>query len=235
MKHALKVIFAGVVLGIALLVLTNFLHIDESDFLRIYWKLGLALILSVAIINSGYYFYKLRQLNPVMVLYERGEFKKFVEEMEELISGTRNKYLQNLMKLNLGAGYLDLNQPERLVDLYESMDVNYLKNKNLKLVYRLNLAIAYFRLENQPAFDRIFKANEDFFASFEDHATYGENVGQLYLMEEISEGHFDRARERLNTLRSQSKRPKMIDAYNQLEIIINRKEASCRAEQADSV
>lgn len=228
MKHALKVIFAGVVLGIALLVLTNFLHIDESDFLRIYWKLGLALILSVAIINSGYYFYKLRQLNPVMVLYERGEFKKFVEEMEELISGTRNKYLQNLMKLNLGVGYLDLNQPERLVDLYESMDVNYLKNKNLKLVYRLNLAIAYFRLENQPAFDRIFKANEDFFASFEDHATYGENVGQLYLMEEISEGHFDRARERLTTLRGNSKKPKMMNTYNQLEGILNEKAARFR-------
>lgn len=235
MKRTLKVIFAGVVLGIALLVLTKFLRIDEGDFLRIYWKLGLALILLVAVINSGYYFYKLRQLKPVMALYERGEFKKFVEEMEELISGTRNKYLQNLMKLNLGAGYLDLNQPERVVDLYESMDVNYLKSKDLKLVYRLNLAIAYFKLEDRSAFKRIFKANEDFFARFEDHRTYGESVGQLYLMEEISEGHFDRARERLNALRSQSKKPKMIAAYNQLEIIINRKEASCRAEQADSV
>lgn len=235
MKRTLKVILAGVVLGIALLVLTNFLHIDANVFLRIYWKLGLALILLVAIINSAYYLYKLRKLKPVMALYERGEFKKFVGEMEELISGTRNKYLQNLMKLNLGAGYLDLNQPERLVDLYESMDVNYLKSKDLKLVYRLNLAIAYFKLEDQPAFKRIFKENEDFFSSFEDHHTYGESVGQLYLMEEISEGHFDRARERLNTLRAQSKKPKMMDTYNQLEIIINRKEASCRAEQADSV
>lgn len=36
MKRTLKVIFAGVVLGIALLLLTNFLHIDERDFLRIY-------------------------------------------------------------------------------------------------------------------------------------------------------------------------------------------------------
>lgn len=235
MKRTMKVIFAGVILGIAPLVLTNCLHIDESDFLRIYWKLGLVLILSVAVINSGYYFYKLRQLKPVMALYERGELKKFVEEMEELISGTRNKYLQNLMKLNLGAGYLDLNQPERLVDLYESMDVNYLKSKDLKLVYRLNLAIAYFRLENQPAFRRIFKANEDFFAGFEDHDTYGENVGQLYLMREISEGRFDRARERLNTLRAQSKKPKMIDTYNQLETIINKKEASCRTAQADTI
>lgn len=223
MKRTLKVIFAGVVLGIALLLLTQLLHIDEGDFLRIYWKLGLALILLVAIINSGYYFYKLRQLKPVMALYEAGEYKKFVEEMEELISGTRNKYLQTIMKLNLGAGYLDLNQAERLVDLYESMDVKHLKNKNLKLVYRLNLAIAYFKLEDQTAFRRIFKANEDFFAKYEYHDTYGESVSQLYLMEEIAEGHFDRAQERLNILRAQSKKPKIIDTYNQLEAIINEK------------
>lgn len=60
MKHALKVILAGVVLGIALLLLTSFLHIDEKSFLRIYWKLGLAIILLVAVVNTGYYFYKLR-------------------------------------------------------------------------------------------------------------------------------------------------------------------------------
>ena len=215
MKRTLKVIFVGVVLGIALLLLTQLLHIDESDFLRIYWKLGLALILPVASINSGYYFYKFRQLKPVMALYDRGEFKKFVEEMEELISGTRNRYLQNIMKLNLGVGYLDLNQPERLVDLYESMDVKYLKSKDLKLVYRLNPAIAYFKPEDQPSFDRIFKANEDFFARYEDHDAYGESVSQLFLMEEISEGHFDRAQERLNTLRAQSKKQKIIDTYKE--------------------
>lgn len=163
-----------------------------------------------------------------MALYEGGEFKKFVDELEKLIAGTRNKYLQNIMKLNLGAGYLDLNQPAKLVALYESMDVNYLKNKNLKLVYRLNLAIAYFKLEDLPSFDRIFKANEAFFASFEAHATYGESVGQLYLMEEISEGHFDRARERLTTLRGNSKKPKMRDTYNQLEGILNEKAARFR-------
>lgn len=228
MKHSLKVILAGVVLGIVLLVLTNVLHIDERAFLSVYWKLGLALILLVAIVNTGYYFYKLRQLKPVMALYEGGEFKKFVDELENLISGTRNKYLQNIMKLNLGAGYLDLNQPAKLVDLYESMDVNYLKNKNLKLVYRLNLAIAYFKLQDQPSFDRIFKANEALFASFEAHATYGESVGQLYLMEEISQGHFDRARERLTTLRGNSKKPKMMNTYNQLEGILNEKAARFR-------
>lgn len=160
-----------------------------------------------------------------MALYEGGEYKKFVGEMEELISGTRNKYLQNLMKLNLGAGYLDLNQPEKLVDLYKSMDVKVLKNKNLKLVYRLNLAIAYFKLEDRPSFEAILKANEDFFASFEDHKAYGENVRQLYLMREIVEGHFDQAQERLNTLRAQSKKPKMIDTYNELETIINEKKS----------
>lgn len=228
MKHSLKVILAGVVLGIALLVLTKFLHIDEKAFLSVYWKLGLALILLVAIVNTGYYFYKLRQLKPVMALYEGGDYKKFVDELENLISGTRNKYLQNIMKLNLGAGYLDLNQPAKLVDLYESMDVNYLKNKNLKLVYRLNLAIVYFKLQDLPSFDRIFKANEAFFASFEAHATYGESVGQLYLMEEISEGHFGRARERLNTLRGNSKKPKMMNTYNQLEGILNEKAARFR-------
>lgn len=228
MKHSLKVILAGVVLGIALLVLTNVLHIDERVFLSVYWKLGLALILLVVIMNTGYYFYKLRQLKPVMALYEGGDYKKFVDELENLISGTRNKYLQNIMKLNLGAGYLDLNQPAKLVDLYESMDVNYLKNKNLKLVYRLNLAIAYFKLEDLPSFDRIFKANEAFFASFEAHATYGESVGQLYLMEEISEGHFDRARERLTTLRGNSKKPKMMNTYNQLEGILIEKAARFR-------
>lgn len=228
MKHSLKVILAGVVLGIALLVLTNVLHIDERVFLSVYWKLGLAFILLVAIVNTGYYFYKLRQLKPVMALYEGGDYKKFVDELENLISGTRNKYLQNIMKLNLGAGYLDLNQPAKLVDLYESMDVNYLKNKNLKLVYRLNLAIAYFKLEDLPSFDRIFKVNEAFFASFEAHATYGESVGQLYLMEEISEGLFNRARERLTTLRGNSRKPKMMNTYNQLEDILNEKAARFR-------
>lgn len=50
----------------------------------------------------------------------------------------------------------------------------------------------------------------------------------VFYNEEISEDHFDRARERLNTLRAQSKKPKMMDTYKQLEGIINEKAARFR-------
>lgn len=54
-------------------------------------------------------------------------------------------------------------------------------------------------------------------------------MSQLYLMEEISGGHFEQAQERLNILRAQSKKPKMIDTYNQLERIINENKSRAQA------
>lgn len=223
MKRIIKVVIAGLVLGLGLLILSLALGIDEEVFLHYYWRMGLGLIVLVALINTGYYFYKVKELKPVMALYEDMEYAKFVEEMERLIPGVKNKSLKNIMKLNLGAGYLETDQADKLVDFYGSMNTKDLRTKDLKFVYWLNLAIAYFKLEDREGFDQVLRDHKDIFAAYQDHKEYGESLAQVYLMEEIFQEKFDKARRRLIRLREGSQKAKMLRSYDRLEKIIEDK------------
>lgn len=220
MKKIIKVVIASLVLGLGLLILSLALGIDEEVFLHYYWRIGLGLIVLVALVNTCYYFYKVKGLKPIMALYEDMKYPEFVEEMEKLIPGIKNKGLKNIMKLNLGAGYLETDQADKLVDLYGSMDPKDLRTRDLKFIYWLNLAIGYFKLEDREVFDQLLADHKDLFAAYQDNKEYGESLDEVYLMKEIFQGNLEGARQRLIRLREESQKAKTIKAYDQLEKII---------------
>lgn len=224
MKKILKILGIGFAIGIIMLIIKFIFKIDDKIMLRYYWIIGGIVLAVVLIVNTIYFFYKTNDLKHSMKLFEEMKYKDFVNELEPKIPKIKNKHIQTVMKMNLGAGYLELNDPNKTLSVYETIATDQLKNQDLKLIYSLNTMIAHFKLNNQHKFNELFKTHENLLQQFENNPNYGENIKQLYIMKNIFDDDFVLARKNLNELKSKSTNPRFKKEYNRLENIIKQHE-----------
>ena len=152
------------------------------------------------------------------------KYKDFVNELEPKIPKIKNKHIQTVMKMNLGAGYLELNEPNKTLSTYETIATDQLKNQDLQLIYWLNTMIAHFKLNERNKFNELFTTHGKLLKQFENSPNYGENIKQLYIMKNIFDDDFVSARKNLNDLKSKSTNPRFKKEYNRLENIIKQHE-----------
>ena len=224
MKKYLKLLGISFAIGIALLIIKLIFKIDDKVMLRYYWIIGGAVLAIILIVNTIYFFYKTNELKHSMKLFEEMKYKDFVNELEPKIPKIKNKHIQAVMKMNLGAGYLELNEPNKTLSVYETIATDQLKNQDLQLIYWLNTMIAHFKLNDQDKFNDLFTTHEKLLQQFEDSPNYGENINQLYIMKNIFDGDFASARAKLNELKSKSTNPRFKKEYNRLDNMIKQHE-----------
>jgi len=204
MKKFLKLFGIAFAIGIAMLIISLVFKIDDKVMLKYYWIIGGAVLAVILIVNTIYYSYKTNELKHSMKLFEEMKYKDFVNELEPKISKIKNKHIQTVMKMNLGAGYLELNEPNK--------------------TYWLNTMIAHFKLNDQIKFNELFTTHEKLLKQFENSPNYGENIKQLYIMKNIFDDDFVLARKTLNKLKSKSTNPRFKKEYKRLENIIKQHE-----------
>jgi len=204
MKKFLKLFGIAFAIGIAMLIISLVFKIDDKVMLKYYWIIGGVVLAVILIVNTIYYSYKTNELKHSMKLFEEMKYKDFVNELEPKIPKIKNKHIQTVMKMNLGAGYLELNEPQ--------------------LIYWLNTMIAHFKLNDQIKFNELFTTHEKLLKQFENSPNYGENIKQLYIMKNIFDGDFVLARKNLNELKSKSTNPRFKKEYKRLENIIKQHE-----------
>ncbi|WP_297812312.1 hypothetical protein [uncultured Finegoldia sp.] len=224
MKRYLKLLGISFAIGIALLITKLIFKIDDKVMLRYYWIIGGIVLAVILIVNTIYFFYKTNELKHSMKLFEEMKYKDFVNELEPKIPKIKNKHIKTVMKMNLGAGYLELNEPNKTLSTYETIATDQLKNQDLQLIYWLNTMIAHFKLNEQNKFDELFATHEKLLQQFENSPNYGENINQLYIMKNIFDGDFVSARAKLNELKSKSTNPRFKKEYNRLENMIKQHE-----------
>lgn len=200
MKHILKVIGIGVVLGLALLLVKQALHIPEEIFMRYYWIFGVAVVAAAVLFNHFYHRSFLKKMKTIASLLEQGKPQEYIQAVEELRQRAKGRFLLNLFTLNLSAGYCDLKEHKKAIELLKSLE-NVRLYQNLKLVYHINLCVCYFYDGQTEKAMELYERSQKLFQSPMAAKLYGGNIAVLDVFALIEQGEFDRAKELLATAR----------------------------------
>ena len=81
MKKVYKILAAGIGLGLLITILSIAFKWEEDKVLYYYWRIGFAILLIILIVNTCYYFYKVKQIKKLMKLFEEEKYQSFVDQM----------------------------------------------------------------------------------------------------------------------------------------------------------
>lgn len=216
MKHFVKVIAAGIGLGIVLAVIQNGLQIEKTLFLKVYFMVGIAVIAGAVLINLLYYKKYRGEMQQAAVLLEEGRTQEYVDTVKNMLQRAKGRQIRNLLKLNLSAGYCDLKQFDQAIDLLEGLSQERLSGI-VKMVHRLNLCVCYFYTGQNGKAMELYQASEKEFAPFRNNAAYGGNLAVLEMLADLENGEKDRTAGLLKQARETWNHPRLQEDYRKIE------------------
>lgn len=200
MKHILKVIGIGVVLGFVLLFFKQVLNLPEDVFMKYYWIFGVGVIVAAVLFNILYIRGYQKKMKAAALLLEQGKPQEYIKAVEALRQKAKGRHLQNLFALNLSAGYCDLKEYKKAIELLKSLE-NARLYQNLKLVYTINLCVCYFYDGQTEKALALYESGQKLFRSPVATKLYGGNIAVLDVFALIAQGELDRAKKLLTTAR----------------------------------
>lgn len=179
MKRVKMIALAGVGLGIVLLVVRICLGIDSVVFMRNYWMAAPFLVIGVVAIYVGYQLYFQYQMQKLAGFLEQGQGNEYINGMKRLKTIVKGKNLQNIIDLNLAAGYVEMEQYDRAIMLLENLSKMDVKQENLKIVYCINFCKSYFGSGKVEEAKKIYEENQRIFDKYRDGKMYGDSIAEL--------------------------------------------------------
>ncbi len=216
MKHFIKVIAFGIVLGVVLAFLQNALRIEKNTFLLWYFIVGIAVIVGVALVNLLYNRHYWKEMLKAAALLGEGKTEEYVDAVDRLLQRAKGRRLKNLLKLNLSAGYCDLKQYDRAIQILEDLSQEKLSGV-VKMVRRLNLCVCYFYSGQNDKAMELYQASEQEFAPFRKDANYGGSLAILEILAALEKGEKDRAGALLKQAKETWNYPRLQDDYRRIE------------------
>ena len=144
MKRIMKIFIIGVCIGIVALLIQKSFHIDEDVFMRGYYIAAIVIVIGAVLFNilyNRYYFKKVRILSE-QLLEEKPQ--AYIEAIQTLLKTAKGRYLQNTLRLNLTAGYMEQKRFEEAIEILEGLSHKQRKGAVVNVVYCINLFICYF-------------------------------------------------------------------------------------------
>lgn len=122
-----------------------------------------------------------RKIARALVLLEAKRTKEYVAEMERLLQTAKGRPLQTLLRLNLSAGYCDMERFDQAIDILEGLPQELLvrMGKPAWMVQRVNLCVCYFETGQNAKAMELYRAGEEDFAPFRATPQYGGHLAQL--------------------------------------------------------
>ena len=179
MKRVKMIVLAGVSLGIVLLVVRICLGIDSTVFMRNYWMAAPFLVVGIVAIYVSYQLYFQKQMQKLTELLKQGKANEYIDGMKKLKAAAKGKNLQNILTLNLAAGYVETKQYDLAVTLLENLSEADVKQDNLKIVYCINLCMSYFGSGKVEEAKKIYEENQRIFEKYRDGEMYGDSIAEL--------------------------------------------------------
>lgn len=217
-----RVLILGLILGLSLILIEYAFKIDGQTLMAYYWKIALAVLILIIIINTGYFLFYSKKLKEALGLFYAGQTKEYISTMEKLLSKAKGGQLKNILNLNLAAGYLEDKSFEKAKDTLDQIDLDRLKNSDLKIVYYINLAICYFKAEDFEAFKEIYEEEKDLFEKYVDHKSYGQSISEIKIMAYLVDKDFDTATRLLSETREKYTDQRYQESYDDLERLIKK-------------
>lgn len=216
MKRYLKIIFFGLILGISLVMIRAGLQIEQAVFMRGYWIISGMVILTAFLGNAAYLLFYHRKLQKLSELLNEEKPQEFLSGIAAMQKTAKGKTLQDVLSLNLAAGYLELKQFDRAILLLEEMAAKKLKGETLKLVHGLNLCMGYFETGQIEKGQALYGECEPLFAKYRNGKLYGANVAVVDILAAISREQYDQAEALLEAATAAYPGPRFQKAYCEL-------------------
>ena len=210
----------GLSLGLLLTLVRMVFGIDQDTFMNYYWIVGTIMVVIAAL------FYALRtsksttEMNKAVNLLNEGKAEEYIRIVEKLQVNAKTEGMRNLLRLNLTAGYCDLEDYETAINILEELRRKKLRGE-MDLVWRLNLCYAYFCNGDNDVAMEIYEENE---AKFEEAKAKGKHQVNLMILEMfvmMERGQYVEARKMLKDMKRDMDIPRLQRDYKLIDARLN--------------
>lgn len=216
MKRILKIFIIGVCIGIVALLIQKFFHIDEDVFMRGYYIVAIVIIIGAVLFNilyNRYYFNKVRILSE-QLLEEKPQ--AYIEGIQTLLKTAKGRYLQNTLRLNLTAGYMEQKRFEEAIQILEGLSDKQRKGAVVNVVYCINLFICYFETDQYEKATALYQANAQLLQKFRGGKSYGANIAILDIQTAIMKKDYEEAEDLLEKAKQTYDTPQFQKAFQEI-------------------
>lgn len=221
MKRILKIFIIGVCIGIVALLIQKFFHIDEDVFMRGYYIVAIVIIIGAALFNilyNRYYFKKVRILSEQLL---EDKPQAYIEGIQTLLKTAKGRYLQNTLRLNLTAGYMEQKRFEEAIQILEGLSDKQRKGAVVNVVYCINLFICYFETNQYEKATVLYQANAQLLQKFRGGKSYGANIAILDIQTAIMKKDYEEAEDLLEKAKQTYDTPQFQKAFQEISGKLN--------------
>lgn len=201
MKRKIKIIVLGFCLGLGLVAIQTILQIDKDVFMTGYWIAALIALTGVLLFNILYNVSYQRRMKQIAPLLEVGRPQEYIGGVERLLETAKGQNLRKILTMNLAAGYIDLKQFDKAIELLEGISDKKLVGTAVKTVYRLNLCTCYFQTAQGEKALALYHDSQKVFEPQRGGKLYGGNIAILDILAAIQGKEYDRAEALLDRAR----------------------------------
>lgn len=216
MKRIMKIFIIGVCIGIVALLIRKSFHIDEDVFMRGYYIAAIVIVIGAVLFNilyNRYYFKKVRVLSE-QLLEEKPQ--AYIEGMQALLKTAKGRYLQNTLRLNLTAGYMEQKRFKEAIEILEGLSEKQRKGAVVNVVYCINLFICYFETNQYEKATALYQANVQLFQKFRGGKSYGANIAILDTLMAIMKKDYQEAEDLLEEAKQTYDAPPFQKAFQEI-------------------
>ena len=210
------IIIGGLCWGLLLLLVKKIFQIPNNAFC-----LYCLILAGIAIVGPrAFYIFNncrfLKKMKGAQQLWKANRVEEYIAEVESLRRRTKGRYANRMLAINLSAGYSQLKQYDKAVELLESVSNAKLPG-DLKLVHRLNLCLCYFYQKQTDRAMALYESSQRIFAPYRNKKPYGGNIAVLDIYAAISIKDYTRAAQLLQTARNTWDDSRFLEDYCYLE------------------
>ena len=220
MKRIWKIIAIGVCAGLLLGVLKGALHIDEDVFMRWYWAGAAVVILGAVLVNVIYNICYQKRMKKLVPLLEAQKPREYIAGVEQLLKTAKGQSLRNILTMNLSAGYIDLKEFSKAIELLEGISDRRLVGTAVKTVCRLNLCTCYFQTGQGEKALALYRDSQSIFEAQRKGGLYGGNIAIVDILAAVQKQEYSQAEQLLDRARRTWDAPRFQEAFQEIEQVL---------------
>jgi tetratricopeptide (TPR) repeat protein len=156
----------------------------------------------------------MKQIAPLL---EAGKPQEYVAGVEQLLETAKGQNLRKILTMNLAAGYIDLKQFDKAIELLEGISDKKLAGTAVKTVYRLNLCTCYFNTDQGEKALKLYNDSQKIFEAQRGGKLYGVNIAVVDMLAAIQNRRYDQAEQLLDQARRTWDDPRFREAFQEIE------------------
>lgn len=223
-KHFVKVVAAGIGIGILLLIIRSIFKIDEDVFMKGFWIAGTIVIAVAVLFNLLYVSGYRKKMKAAVLLMEEGRIDEYMAEVQKMLQTAKGRALKNLFRLNLSAGYCELKQFDKAIDILEELSGEKLRGE-VEMVHAINLCLCYFYTEQNDRALELYGRSRRLFERSRNSPYYGGNIAVLDMLAAVAEGRTDEVEKMLAEAVETWDNPRLQEDFKNIEALIKNKES----------